>query len=193
MNVPVTVWTEERKDILREHWPAGTRVDVIKDMLDETAGPPVTIPRISVCAARIGLRRPEGFKSIQAGDLHAGRPRDVWTEERRGILSDYWPAGISTRRIKALLDTTRGPVIAQSSIAVCAAHMGLRRPQWFIGGVPAMAAETKRIRKQQAASLPPLPTVLPAVPPPVPYAGTTAITRAVKEGRTFSMLGGRAR
>lgn len=52
------VWSEERKEVLRREYPAGTPRAAILARINALPGPNVTPDRMSVQAANMGLRRP---------------------------------------------------------------------------------------------------------------------------------------
>jgi hypothetical protein len=148
--------------------------------------------------------------------MRNGRPV-IWTPERDEMIKRDFPEGVHAEVMKHRLDELPGPPVRADQIAGRAWKLGLRRPEWFRVARAMMGVKKKAEVRHQRSHLwekpgrkPKAPAVTGAIPslawdpipppppsdrapPPVPYGGVTIVSRAQKEGRTFSMMGGRSR
>lgn len=148
--------------------------------------------------------------------MRNGRPM-IWTPERDALIKRDFPLGVYAEVLKQRIDALDGPPVRLNRIAGRARMLGIKRPDWFLAARAMMGVKKKAElraqkshlwakpgRKPKAAALTaPVPSLawapIPPAPPPekrpapIPYGGITIVSRAVQAGKTFSMLGGRAR
>jgi hypothetical protein len=79
-------WSEERRALLAELWPAGVPVDEVCARLHLLPGWMLDPPRVAAEAGRLDLRRPDGFRSAVAKTSALGRQRG-WTELLEGRVT----------------------------------------------------------------------------------------------------------
>lgn len=133
-----SVWTPERKQMLRERFPTCTDDDALVEALNALPGPPVNGKKaLSAHAYTMGLKRdPEIIRSLRAkgGVVTQAARRDsgetqrpIWTDERRALLAALWPTCTDRAALMARINALPGePVESEQAMRVTAVSLGIR-------------------------------------------------------------------
>lgn len=192
--VHVNVWPDERLAILRRDWPTDRpRAEIIASV-NAIAGPPVTDAAVGRKAHAIGLRRPEfhrvamSCRNLLKGWSCNGRPK-FWEPDVCAAVREGYDKGRSLIQISDHIYRLTRIRVTPRAIQTQASKMGLKRPDWFKSKAK---REGHKAAKAARRGFVPVVIAKPAPKPvavPVAYAAN-AVTRAVKSGKTFSMLRG---
>lgn len=96
------VWTAARDEALRAEWQAGTKRDVVVDIVNlvEPDMAPLSLRAILNRVTKLDLKRPGSAASAR---------RAIWTQERLGLLQRCWPdSSISWARLGEMLREADG-------------------------------------------------------------------------------------
>jgi len=124
-----------------EHPRAHIVEGLAHDLLDQwrTTGewfavkPEVAVAAVDHAIEHLPLETPKRLRHFKIYVNHTPSYNHIWTEDRLGLLTTLWEAGIATSKIAKELNTLTGAKITITHIGVKITELGIERPIWLRG------------------------------------------------------------